>query len=294
MRASMTVAAIAALDDPRDATRRQKEALDLSRRLGQRGMEINVLGNLAEDVRRTGEWDWIKAELDRTRGLDLDAADSIVLDTASAGLAGLRGALSDEELALLIGRLGTLEDRDVGSSSFDLTGIQAFAKGRWSEAAKSWLPAADVSDFNAPYVLPRVAVAAILAHDIAFAGVALDRLDSLGARGRAVDADRATVGAGIAALEGDRAAAVAGYRVGLAAYRDLGLPWDEALLGLQAGVTLGPNDPEVAGWLATAREILHGLGALTLVEQVDRIASGDVAADARAGEPAAEGVAPSG
>jgi hypothetical protein len=45
---------------------------------------------------------------------------------------------------------------------------------------------------------------------------------------------------------------------------------------LQAGVTLGTNDPEVAGWLASAREILLGLRALSLVAQADRIASGDV------------------
>jgi hypothetical protein len=148
----------------------------------------------------------------------------------------------------------------------------------------------DLSDFNAPYTLPRIAVAAVLAGDAEGAGAALDRLDAMGTRGRAMDADRTTVGAGITALEGDRAGALAGYRIGLAAYRELGLPWDEALLGLQAGLVLGADDPEVAGWLAAARDIFLGLGAFTLVEQADRIASGA----ARVGSPAAsgEGVAP--
>ena len=274
MRASMTVAAIGALDDPRDAVRRQKEALELARRLGQRGMEITVLGNVAEDARRTGEWEWVEAELTRAQGLDLDSADSIVVDTAMAGLAAIRGTLDDERLAAITERLATLEDRDVGASRYDLLGLQAFSQGRWADAARGWLPGVDESDFIAPYTLPRVAVASVLAGDAAGAGAALDRLDSLGARGRAVDADRTTVGAGIAALEGDRPAALTGFRSALAAFRELGLVWDEALLGLQAGVTLGPDDPEVADWLAAGRDILVRLGALSLVEQADRIAMG--------------------
>ncbi len=84
--------------------------------------------------------------------------------------------------------------------------------------------------------------------------------------------------------------ALAGYRSALAAYRELGLVWDEALLGLQAGATLGTIDPEVAGWLASTRDILLGLGALTLVEQADQIASGQARIAQRA--PSGEGVAP--
>ena len=109
-----------------------------------------------------------------------------------------------------------------------------------------------------------------------------------------MDADRATVRAGIAALEGDRPAALAGYRAGVAAYRDLGLAWDEALLGLQAGVTLGVAEPEVAEWLAASRDILTRLGAETLVDQADRIAAAgtpavgsDVASDEEVAPPVA-------
>jgi ATP/maltotriose-dependent transcriptional regulator MalT len=291
MRAAMTVASITALDDPRDAVARQKEALDFARRLGQRGMEITVLGNVAEDARRTGEWDWVEQQLERAQGLDLEEADSVVVDAAVAALAGLRGTLDEETLGRMTQRLGALEDRDVGSSVYDLVALRAFSRGHWADAAAAWLPSVDISDYNAPYVLPRIAVAAVLAGDTAGAAAALDRLDSIGTRGRATDADRATVGAGIAALDGDRAAALAGYRAGVAAYRALGLTWDEALLGLQAAVTLGAEDPEVAGWLASGREILLGLGALTLVEQMDRVAIGQGRASVRV--LSGEGVAPS-
>jgi len=180
----MTVAAIAALDDPRDASRLQKEAMELASRLGQRTMEINILGNVAEDLRRTGDWEWIDERLELAQRLDLDAADMIVVDSVLAALAALRGTLGDELLAELAARIGTLDDRDVGSSTHDLRGLQAFGQGRWADAATAWLPAVELSDFNAPYILPRIAVAAILARDAVGAGAALDRLDRMGTRGR--------------------------------------------------------------------------------------------------------------
>jgi hypothetical protein len=133
-----------------------------------------------------------------------------------------------------------------------------------------------ISDFNAPYILPRVAVAAILARDADGAQAALDALAELGTRGRAVDVDRSTVRAGIAALGGDLETAKVGYRDALAGYRDLGLAWDEALLGLQAVTTVGPADPEVAAWVESSRVILARLGAVPALTQLDAIAASGV------------------
>ena len=48
-----------ALDDPRLAVDLQREGVDLARRLGRRTLEITTLGNLSEDARRTGDWDWV-------------------------------------------------------------------------------------------------------------------------------------------------------------------------------------------------------------------------------------------
>ena len=96
MRGAMTVAAITALDDPRDAGRLQREAIELSRRLGQRAMEINILGNVAEDARRTGDWDWIDRGARAGAALDLDTADASSSTLRSPGCSALRGTLSDE------------------------------------------------------------------------------------------------------------------------------------------------------------------------------------------------------
>jgi class 3 adenylate cyclase/tetratricopeptide (TPR) repeat protein len=282
LRASMTLANITALDDPVESVRLQREALGLCRRLGRRSMEITILGNVAEDIRRTGDWDWSMGELEAARQLDIDDAAMLVVDAATAMFRILRGQFDDASRVELNQRLETLEDRDVEASIFDLNGLAAFGRGDWAEARDEWLKGVPMSDFNAPYILPRAGVVAILARDADGAQSTLDALAELGARGRAVDADRATVEAGIAALGGDLDGGRAGYRAALAAYRDLGLAWDEALLGLQAAMTIGPADPEVAAWIESSRAILARLGAVPALARLDALSASGVS-DAVAG-----------
>ncbi len=279
LRSSSALANITALDDPRESVALQRDIITLSRRLGRRALEITTLGNVAEDVRRTGDWDWVMGELETTRQQELDEAGAAVLDAGHAMVSLLRGELPDDALEAIVHRLESLEDRDVESGKFDLFALRAVGRGEWDVARDKWRTGASMSDYNAPYLLPRVAAVAILAGDAAGARSALDDLAALGTRGRSIDADRTTVEAGIAALAGDLDAALAGYRTGVAAYRDLGLLWDEALLSMQAARTLGPAAPEVSGWLESGRAILVRLGATPVVDQLDVIAQRSTAAE---------------
>jgi hypothetical protein len=115
---------------------------------------------------------------------------------------------------------------------------------------------ANASALNAPYVLPWAGLMAVLAGESELAKVALDRLREIGTRGRAVDANRIGIEAGIAAREGDRAAAVAGFRQSIAALHELGLPWDEAWMIMAAISCLGADTPESVGWAARAADTL--------------------------------------
>jgi hypothetical protein len=114
-------------------------------------------------------------------------------------------------------------------------------------------------------------VGAILARQPERAAHAMRTLIARGTRGRSVDADRATVEAGISGMAGDRERALAGYRVGLAGYRELSLAYDEALLALQAATVLGADEPEVAGWVEEARAILRRLRAAPVLAQLELI-----------------------
>ena len=238
LRFGTVLANITALDDPAEAVAVQRDIVANCRRLGRRALEINIIGNVAEDVRRTGDWDWALGELETVRQYELDDAGEIVLDAASMMLRLMRGEVTDEAIELLVGRLATLEDRDVEAGKFDIRGLRAFARGDFAEAADEWIQGTAMSDYNVPYILPRVAVAAILARQGDRAAEAIRSLIDRGTRGRSIDADRATVEAGVAALAGDRDAARTGYRAGLAGYRDLSLVFDEALLAMQAATTL--------------------------------------------------------
>jgi hypothetical protein len=132
-------------------------------------------------------------------------------------------------------------------------------------------------------------VASILARRPDRAREAIGALVARGTRGRSIDADRITVEAGIAALGGDRDAALVGYRTGLSAYRDLSLVVDETLLAMQAATTLGANEPEVAGWVDGARTILTRLRAAPLLARLDDAAAAP-ATPAREGATTADPV----
>ncbi len=225
--------------------------------------------NATEDARRTGEWDWALAAIEAISALDVDAEALLGNRNQKALYDAVRGTLPDDERDAVVRDLEGTADRDMQSGALDVTATSNFAAGRWTDAARAWMAVVDVSDLNAPYALPKAGRAALLGRDAATARQALDGLAALGTRGRAVDPDRAVIRAGLAALEGDRAAAIAGYRAALAAFHELGLVWDEALLGLGAAILVDARDPEVAVWVDSARAILTRLGAAMIIARLD-------------------------
>ena len=271
LRSVAMLASVLALDSPAGALAQERDAIDLARRLGQRTQEIVIAQNASEDARRVGDWEWGVGIIGLIDQYDIDAASHLANRIQKSLYDAWCGALAPEELASIRDGVATVEDRDIESSIDDLEGVIALVGGRFSDAAASWIRVSAASDLNAPYALPRAGRAAVLGGDAVTAQAVLDRLAALGSRGRAIEADRATIRAGLAAIAGDDAAALAGYRTAVTAYRELGLAFDEALLGIEAGRMLGISDPEVAGWVETARTTLARLGAAPLVESLDRL-----------------------
>jgi hypothetical protein len=87
--------------------------------------------------------------------------------------------------------------------------------------------------------------------------------------GGVTDVDKAAIDAGVAALEGRTADAIAGYRAALAGYRDYGCRFDLALAVFDMVVLLGPDEPAVASAIPEARAILVELGATALLERFE-------------------------
>ena len=228
-----------------------------------------MLGNMSEDVRRTGEWDRMVRELEAAALEDDADINDMIRQSAIAFFRAYRSELSAADVEALKSRFVGLEDRDTAAGIHDIEGAMAFTAGRYDDAVRSWIANADASDLNAPYSLPKAGVAAIIGGDATMAEATLARLAGLGARGRAIEADMAAIRAGVAALKGDAGTAVSGFRAAREAFRDLGLVWDVALLGLSAGTRLGTVDVEVRGWVQEAAGTFGKLrtGALLAVAE---------------------------
>jgi tetratricopeptide (TPR) repeat protein len=269
MRALNNRAFAEAARDPRAALETSKAGLALARRLGARGWVPGFVQNIGEFSLRTGDWASALAELEATLDEEFEPSDRAVLLGAASALRALRGEpVGDrlDEIQLLVGQSG---DPQVRANASIAAAFVAFGTGDVDEARTAWLRAGSLALGVLPIALARAARAALWADQGAAARDDLTALDRSGFHGPAVEPDRRTIRAGIAALEGRTADALPLYREALRAWRDLGLAWDEALCGLDMAMLLDPTDPEVRAAADSAREILTRLGAKPFLARLE-------------------------
>ncbi|HEX8025713.1 MAG TPA: AAA family ATPase, partial [Candidatus Limnocylindrales bacterium] len=171
-----------ALDDARAAVALERDGLILARRLGERGTEVVLTGNVTEDTLRTGEWDWAVHELDNAINLDVDMASRRALVLVRAKYHALRGQLTDEDVAEMERPTEGLEDTDVDVGVYEIRSVQAIGAGEWRAAHDALKNVAEQSRLNAPYVLPNMGWFAVLAGEAALAQAAVDQLYEHGTR----------------------------------------------------------------------------------------------------------------
>ncbi len=90
-----------------------------------------------------------------------------------------------------------------------------------------------------------------------------------GVHGPFVEARRLELRAGLAALDGRVADALAFYADSLRRFRDLGIEVDQAFATIEMATLLNPTLPEVVAAGAAAREILVRLGAAPFIARLD-------------------------
>jgi tetratricopeptide (TPR) repeat protein len=281
------------LDDPRSAVELERAGIALARRLGERSIEVILLGNVAEDARRTGDWTWALGELDAAIQMDIDAASRRSLTVVRAAFQAYQGITTEADIeAIALDAQGN-QDNDVNAAIHDVRAALAAASGQWRAAYEAHVAMANESLLNAPYVLPSAALEAVLAREPGLARAALARLREIGTRGRAVDANRLGIEAGLAALDGDPAAALTGFRQSIAALRELGLPFDEAWMTMAAVSCIGAGEPETLGWATRAADFLDEIGATPVAAQLERLVEGSPAITATRRSRGEDGNAPS-
>jgi len=178
---------------------------------------------------------------------------------------GEKVAVEMKELAAVAG-----ENTDRGKmGSYEVTRmLTLIAAGQLGEARAARSRAAEL--WAEPALLSNYGVrAALWSGDLAGAMDDLATNEGTAPQGTAVAADRLTMRAGIAALDGRPADALPLYREALRAYRSLGLAWDEALCGMDMAILLDPTDPEVRAAADIARETLVRLEAAPFIARLD-------------------------
>jgi class 3 adenylate cyclase len=258
--------------DPVAGLAMARDGLELAARRGAAAYGFLMVGNAVSCAIRIGEWTWASALLDEWLAVEITGAFFLELYVDRAVLAALRGGDPATDLAEAELMAPALSDPQYISYCHWGRAWEAFAVGRLDDARREAVTAAEVTSYFVPISLPLAARAALWAGDPAVAVSIVAQLGTQVNRGQAAALDHLTLRAGVAALEGRRADAIAGYREALRGWRGLGLAFDEAMATLDMAILLAPTEREMAEApaLATAaRETFARLGARPMLARFD-------------------------
>jgi len=257
--------------DPRAGLTMAREGLEIARRLGSVAFGFGMVGNAVSCSIRVGEWAWASALLDEWLANESIGEFYLELYVDRAVLTALRGGDATEDLAEAERLLSGTMDSQYTSYCHWARAWAAFTAGRLPEAQREAHAAAQATNYFEPITLPLAARAALWAGDAPAATGLVDQMDRSVIRGQATELDRVALRSGIAALEGRRADAIAGYREALRGWRGLGLAFDEALTIVDLATLLAPTEremPEASAAIDAARETLTRLEAIPFLARL--------------------------
>jgi tetratricopeptide (TPR) repeat protein len=266
-RALINIASFSQDTDPRRSLDAGLEGIALQRRLGVRSFQM--VDNTFGAAMRVGDWVLAAELLEPLLGDDLDPAIRCVALSDSVILAAPRG----EPVEVLLAAIDAIPDREDDivkpTTALWTRGVVAYADGRYEVAREAIRKAGDMYSQGLADAYLLAARSALHLGNATWAADDLAVVDGTPRRGRAIDNDRLVIRAGIAALEGRSAEALAGYRQALATWRDLGLVWDEAQLAFDIASLLDPTEPEVRAAAEAGRAHMERLGAHRYIELLD-------------------------
>jgi class 3 adenylate cyclase/tetratricopeptide (TPR) repeat protein len=252
-----------------------RDGLELARRSGHRALTLQFVNNIGYTGFLTGEWDAALAEMDDTLDQEIDISSRIWLSSNELIIRASRG----EQLDAAIGELDRLVeehgDENLQLPTLDTKANYAQASGRLREAREAWLLVAERWTSQAPASIYQAARPQIWSGDVDSVRRDLAAIDATGFHGPVVEARRATLQAGIAALEGRSREAIGLYRDAIEGWRQLRVTWEEALTGLDMVSVLDPSLPEVRAVGEATRAIFERLGAEPYLERLDAAVSRD-------------------
>jgi class 3 adenylate cyclase/tetratricopeptide (TPR) repeat protein len=277
MRAVANRVAFESARDPRAALEIGRAGIAASLRLGQRNALL--IANTTAAAWRVGEWAWGVELLGEALAEDFESADRAELLAGSVAFHACLGDLTDEMIAEMERLLAGATDAYRITTLDWAKGWVAFVAGRLGEARERWRRGIELLAF--PESLPYPARAALWDRNSDAVRVDLADFEASGLHGPALEADRTTIRAGVAALEGRVGDALALYREAFRAWRDLGLAWDEALCAVDMVTVLDPSVQEVSAAAESARQVLTRLGTRPILERLEAALQRDAAIPVR-------------
>ncbi len=262
--------------DPVAGLAMAREGLEIAGRRGSTAYGFVMVGNAVSCSIRVGEWAWAADLLHEWLANEITGAFYLELYVDRAVLTALTGGDPTADLEEAERLRPALEDTQYTSYCHWGRAWAAFTSGRLEDARREAVTAADVTGYFLAISLPLAARAALWAGDAVAADEVVARLEPSVTRGQAVALDHLTLRAGVAALEGRRGDAIAGYRDALRGWRDLGLAFDHAMAALDMAILLAPTEREMAEApvaVEAARETLTRLGARPLLDRLDEAGS---------------------
>jgi hypothetical protein len=259
--------------NPRAAFDAGASGLTLARRLGQSGWIHAFVGNLGFVSLRTGEWDSGIAELEGVLADTTDALDRILLVNNLANLHAVRGLPFEADLAEM---RATVELAPADTNKvflLETEGWISLAAGRLEDARDRWAAMVELDPSSAAATHAWLARLALWLGDVDVASERLERYWAAIAHADVVFVIRQELQAGIAALRGDRSAALNGFRDAIEGFRAFRLPIDEAFVAIDMAHVLGMNEPATVDAVNTARATFNGLRSAPLLALVEAAAA---------------------
>ncbi len=286
VRALNNLAAVQNGGDPHAALAAAREGIALCNKLGMR--ETHLLDNAVFAAKRTGDWDWAVELVEPFLSQEDDPLGQTIALSGLVDLRVSRGEPVDDLMVALEGISGSDRDKVQPTMITRARAWIAWVAGDYQKSREGYENVAALYSQSLFESLLWRARAALAVRRVDQATEDLARFDELSLRGRSIETDRATVAAGIAALEGRTDEALSAYREALRSWREMQLVWDEAVCAIEMAELLDPAEPEVADAIESAREILTRLRARPFLERLERAVA---AARSRQTSPARVGFA---
>jgi class 3 adenylate cyclase/tetratricopeptide (TPR) repeat protein len=266
-------------DDPRRVRETVELAVSLARRVGNRSLANWAASTKHYTTFLTAEgWDDALAEAEQELAdARADSVASPLDEIRSLSIQALmrvaRGDSTDATLASVEALAEQTSDAFGAAAVHLLRGDRALLAGEYAEACREMLLASTEPNLGEVF-LARAVRAALWGRDGVMAHEVADRLDAHPSSTAAMTAARIAARAGIAALEGRRDDAIAGYGDALARYRAQGQDFELGCAVLDSVLLVGTDEPSVRAAAEEARAIFERVRALPYLERLDAAMAG--------------------